>query len=460
MQSDQYDDQEYEYTEDQMLELDAIYDSEDAYCPGVKTMIFALYLAFIISSNKVLWHLGIHVSQRLVSTVGAIAWFLLFAAGARRYLNYRGVWQMANPGHRFRVVLWLITIVILTILGVALKNRLPVVGKEAIILFVMGISLILGCDDLAWQKLEKPLVVMFYVALVIVIWGRNIAAVTTTYTGTEGGGAAYSVGSRAISTLASNLKPLMGAGLFLGAIGMVRPKTDIWRFLELFAIPASFVVFVGIFKFRGALVSIGLLIMTYLLVRPVLEGKMRVKLSAFLMVCILIGGAYFVTTKAFEILSSRFTQYTEYSEEEGALSSRLHELELFRKDIGMWWVPGRGIGGTFSTGGAAYGDSGYEWGTLHFGVLGFLLKGGVWMFMLFLSFIITCLKIKPRQWYQNPYNMAATLMLPVLMVRFFLNPIGLGPESVFTYLTSMFCLARFARREELDCDDLYLYGED
>jgi len=130
------------------------------------------------------------------------------------------------------------------------------------------------------------------------------------------------------------------------------------------------------------------------------------------------------------------------------LSHRFSESEAFFKDMnGLDLVVGRGMGGWYRGPYWAHGlfyNGEWQWSANHFGILGFVLRGGVLLLAFMASFVIPIFLPKPHGWYENEYNLAALVLAPVLIVNVLVNPILFLPDAFFNLLITGFCLARFS----------------
>jgi hypothetical protein len=113
----------------------------------------------------------------------------------------------------------------------------------------------------------------------------------------------------------------------------------------------------------------------------------------------------------------------------------------------MGWevIAGRGLGGTFDSSSTTWASDRLAWPVLHYGILVMLLKGGVFLFLLFLSFCLVRFWGMPREWYQNPYNLTAALLIPVYLSQFATTPLPFSVEGMPYFLGTMICFARFGK---------------
>jgi hypothetical protein len=330
-------------------------------------------------------------------------------------------------------------------------NEVDMTIKEFMAGCYIGFFLILGRDDRFWYGIEKPLTVLFYISASLVI-----AFSFTPMVQVVGGdvvqdySAPISTGARLIFTLGHSLRPLMDSGLLLGAWGLVRKHEPVWNVLQVSALFVMFACDVGLFLYRGAVVTIALVVLGYIVLRPLLLGGKVISTKSVLLLAsaAIVFMGYLKMNQSVNVLD-RFNTETEGA---GILESRNQELRSYLDDMGVETLIGRGMGGTFDGTDGGKVDSidptaDYtKWGYLHYGILIFTLKGGIVMLVIFTSWLIQGLRHRQRSWYKNPCNLTAALLFPVYVLQSFTSPFPFSIEGLLFFLALMVPLSRFCMR--------------
>lgn len=409
--------------------------------PGMQAIVLSLYLFGFENCRYALYHWGIPLSLRLTSEIGSSIAFLLFMHGTAVYLKRYPPRVTSSASQYTRVVLWLYLIGGLAFYGLARGNPLNSVGHEAIVLSIMGVTLFLGTDDRAWYAVDKHLTILFWLGVVLLITPNLYVALP------EVKGAEFvDVSDRFSGTIASLLGPLTASGLFLGVWGLVSNRCGIWKVLQVLAPVASVGIYAGVFLFRSAAAYFLITLVSCLVLRPLLERKVRLVASVLIILAIVPAVAFYSLTESADRLMQRVNG--EISGENGLFGERVAEVKACVSDLGWETVIGRGLGGTFDASGIYIYESAKQWGTMHFGVLVFGLKGGILLMWTFIGFVVPGMRIRKRVWYQNPCNMTATLLSPVSFLGIATGPFSLIPEAAIAYLPLMLMLARFGRKEQ------------
>lgn len=414
--------------------------------PGMRLILLGLVIFFFVGIRKVLFYWGIPLPLRSISQFGGILASVLLFWGIRKYSCITRTHQKIYRLHQQKVYFWHGLLVLFFVVGLLNGNSWNIAGKEFIMLWFFGEFWIIGANDRFWYALEKPLTIIFYIAAPLIFLYYTTPAIITDILGSEQLDLKY-LSNRYINTLGYDLKPLIGSGMFLFVWGTMRPRHDYWRVLQIGALFISFTINVGLFKFRGVAFSYAAIGLVMLLLRPVFEKRKRPGTSALLLSAGLVGLWIFTQTDAFAMLMDRMFTDTKF---EPLFESRNNELSAYIDDMGWQVFVGRGLGGSYDAYNAISILSAHNWTTTHFGILVFTLKGGILMLGAFLAVLLAGFKLRPKDWYQNPMNLTATLLLPVLTLNFFLNPFSLTPDAVFTYLPFMMVLARFGRKTNID----------
>lgn len=410
--------------------------------PGLHFMLAGLAIFYFAGIRSVLYVWGIPLPMRLIAQFSGAVGAVLFSYGAYSYIGAYKVLRLMTKSHQSIILLWYVCLLLFFVVGVLNGNSLTVIGKEFIILWLFGLFWTLGADDRFWFLIAKPLTIIFYITVpLIMLYASTPGLVIDTY-GTEQL-ADEVIGRRNINTIGYGLRPVMGSGLFLFVWGVLNPRKGIWRNLQIGAFPLSLAISVGLFVFRGAAFTHALVALIVLLIRPRLEKRKRPGISALLVLGGILGAIYFAQTDAFAFLLTRTFEHTR---SEPIFASRLNELSAYFSVMRWEVFTGRGLGGHFDASSAFDLDRFSEWSTLHFGIFVFTLKGGVLLAGLFLAVLMAGFRIYPQHWYQDPMNLTATLLFPLLVFSFSMNPFHLTPEAIFQYLPVMMALGRFGRR--------------
>ena len=411
--------------------------------PGIQWILLGLYLNFALVCRPVLYHWGIPLPMRLVSQIGNPIVLLLFAIGGYQYAKSQHVHLLLRESPGFRIRTWFCIIAFLSVYGVIHGNEWITIGKEAIAFSTMGIFLLVGEDECFWYGLEKHLTVLFYLGFALMYVYYQSPTVTVTSQGVLQD-FYVTMDPRYTGSLAYPLRPLVAPGLLLGIWGLVRRSGGIWRILQILALPALFACEANLFKFRSSAAFALLAALSFLVLGPLLERRIRLFTSVFVLAVGTLGLLYYLPTKSGQILETRVTVETKKAP---LFGSRLAELEAYLADMGPEAVVGRGLGGTFDASRVYGPNMGRKWAGLHFGVLVFTLKGGLPFLLAFLSFIRPGFAWRDPFWYRNPCDLTAALLFPVYCCAIIFNPIHFSPEMALYNLPVMMVLARSARQK-------------
>jgi len=412
-------------------------------CPGLSMIILAIYTNCVICARPVLYQWGVSLPDAVFGIYGSTLTVALIAVGAYQYLTSGQVRWSCTKRHWLKIRLWFLAVAVFGFYGMLFGNETALVYREAYALFEMGVFLLLGADDRIWYGLEKHITVVFYLAVALILIYQQTPVPDIYAPGFRD--ATEPTNFRYSNTVAYLLRPLAGPGLLLGMWGLVRAGGGIWRIAQISALGLSFVCEVVIFKFRSEAVFIALAIVSFLLLRPLLERRLRPTIAVVVLSASVLGLGYYFETESWTLLDKRQT-----AEGGDMLRYRFEELEAYKADLGWKVMVGNGLGGSFDASTVREGEVGANrWVTLHFGLLVFTLKGGILLLTMFLSFVRPGISMRGRQWYANPYNLAAALLLPIYLIGFIVNPISLFPDSLWENLAAMMVLARFGARQSL-----------
>jgi len=405
----------------------------------IRVIIFGFYATSASLCIPIIYHMGIHLPLiyinlalwPLISAVSALACIIYIRSGQHLALLKRS--------HLIKLKAWFFVVLALCLYAFLRKTPLDNVTREAIAFCYIGIFLLLGCDDRFWKAAIYHLTIIFYTgAFLIFLFYRVEMPWTSALANTD----FNELNGRFTNSIGYSLRPLIASGLTLGMLGLVNMKKGVAAFLSLLPLLIFFVINAGIFQFRSTFVILAVMICSYLLIRPVLERRARPGTSTIIIITVLLTAGLFTTTETFRLISERRILNN------GQLvvfESRQLELNEYISDIGYGALVGRGMGGTYDAT-AVYGDKGIEWSVLHFGILGFTLKGGVVCLLVFASFLWPGFIIRNPRWYKDPYNLTAALLFPILLIQFILNPISFTPGMIILYASQMMVIARFGKR--------------
>jgi len=360
-----------------------------------------------------------------------------------RSLNLRLLYRKS---HLVKVKIWFFLTVILTVYGFILGTPLDDIGKEMIAFSYIGIFLLFGGDDRFWYIAIRHLMILFYIGVVLSLLFIKVPAPILTYSGITFD-VANPINFRYTNSIGYLFRPLIMSGIFLGMWGLVRRNGGVSRILQIFALFFFLLINVFFFQFRSVALLVLIGGLGFLLVRPLLERRVRPGISAIFLSLVILGFIYYTTTESFEMFMERgFIKYNKLI----IFNSRQAELDAYISDIGWGALIGRGLGGTFdasSVYGQLYGyERGARWATMHYGILGFTLKGGSLCLLSFASFLWPGFSLRRSTWYQNPRNLTAALLFPIYLISFILNSISLSPAMIIVFASSMMVMARFGRQ--------------
>jgi hypothetical protein len=415
--------------------------------PGLRLVVFAIYVNCIILCRPVLYFGGLSLPDAYFGVYGSLLTIILIAAGMFKYLEYGSINQLCSRQYKNKITLWFLAIILLGIYGILLGNDWNLIYRETFLCVEMGVFLLLGIDDRFWYGLDKHITCAFYlgVALILIYYQVPIPEFYGLHMNTLLEPGEPIVNFRSTNSTAVLLRPLLGPGVLIGMWGLVRRDGGVWRIAQIAALPAFFACEVGIFKYRSEAIFAALAVASFLLLRPMLEKRLRPTMSVILLSVVLLGLAYYVSTESYQLLERR------QEESVNGMDYRFDELDALRADLGWQILVGRGLGGTFDASAVRAGEEGADkWMTVHFGLVVLMLKGGIPFLVMFLSFIVPGISIRARSWYANPINLTAALLLPIYILWFIVDPIALTPDAVLLILPPMMLLARFGTRQTLD----------
>ena len=424
----------------------------------LKTWLFlALVAASLLLYRQLLWHLGLHVSQRSLSAAASVA--LLIALGGAAWTAATSL-PPIPPRHGFsgRLLILVVWVIWLAGWGLIRGNFANGVFKETIGFLILVLLLMLGRYDAVWQAARKPLTIFFYVSLIAVLLTYRIPGVATGFEGTFELKTQFV--SRNMNTIGFGLGEIMQVGLLLGVWGLAEQRRDLWRWLMIGSLLGYLFIEVLLFEFRGALVSLTAVVLLFALLSSRARG--RLKLGTILLTLLASGIVLGIAsqTEEFALLMHRFQQ-------RGLFESRITESQAFFRDMSPFdLLVGRGLDGWYE--GPRWAGLLYQghrmWATNHFGFLAFVLRGGFPFLVFVTSFAVPMFLPKLHGWRQVEYNFAAMILTPILIFNILLNPVAFEPDGLFLLVTWGFCFARFSTtppvREQSSSEYSLAYGHE
>lgn len=420
--------------------------------PGVKWILAAIYLWHAVMLRDLLFNWGIPAPLQLISSIGSLFVVCLLAIGVCVYIRRARLCSHFSVWRRNEIYAWFTLLLLYSAYGIAHGNDWPSVGKELIAGCYFVFFLILGSDDRFWYEIEKPLTILFYMSVLLVVTYSHTPAIQLTVDSiTQENAASIATGGRLIGSLGYEFRPLIESGLFLGMWGLVRRHGRFWRTLQVSAWLAMFACNVGLFLFRGWVLMLALVVLSYVILRPLLEREPFPFKNVLVLAASAILVVGFMRTSQSTFLAKRFTQETR---SEGIFHSRDAELQAYFNDLGWESLIGRGMGGSFDKTGAMtdmkvserLGLDLSKWKTLHYGIFILLLKGGILMLVIFSSWLISGFSVRRPVWYKNSCNLTAALLFPAFAFNVVFNPFTFSVEGLLSMLSLMIVLSRFIKR--------------
>jgi hypothetical protein len=404
-------------------------------------LLLTLLVAFTMIARGVAWHLGLAIPQRLMSAGAAVLLLLALAMAARSAVFFSQ--EQVPPQHAYPLRLFVLTawILLLVALGCLRGNLVNMIFKDTIGFLILVFLLLLGRYDTVWKALRKPLVILFYVSFALILLTYRMPGLTTDLSGNTSVLQTRDIG-RNLNTIGASLNLLMGSGLLLGAWGLVRQRTDTWRILMIGALPVYSFVEAGLFEFRGALITVALLLVSFVVPLSILRRRFPFK-AILALAIVVVGVIGFLFSRGDELGVMR-----RFEREDNIFASRIEEANTFFDDMQpIDLVIGRGMGGWYvgpiwATG--AFVDGKPHWTANHFGFLAFVLRGGFPMLLFMATFVAPIVMPKSPLWRRNEYNLAAAVLTPVLLFNIIANPVVIDPDGFFGLMLWGLCFARFS----------------
>jgi hypothetical protein len=408
-------------------------------------LVRALLILFLVigglqTSRQALWYFGFPVPLQTIATVLGTALPLVSLA----ILYVASITFPPAPmrhAYGIRVGILFAWSVILLILGLLEDHYVPFgVIKEFAGFLMLPAWLLLGRRDEIWQAMRKPLVILFYASLVLILLTTRVPAAMLTAEGFVAGRGLQA--PRNLDTVAYSIRGIIDLGPLLFAWGMANTRKDIWRVAMIAALGVYACIDGLLFEFRGAAAAAIFLVLIYFMLSSVIRG--RIPVGPMIGLFFLAGIVFVIAsqTQAFNDLMRRFEG------PEGIFDSRIDEAHSFFDDMGpVDLLIGRGFAGTYA--GPSWAPmSEYKgrlvWGANHFGFLGLVLRGGVFFLCFVATFALPYVLPKPRGWFTSEYNVAAMIVIPMMMFNILFNPFDFNPDSYLGMMLWGLCFGRLS----------------
>ncbi len=417
---------------------------------GIALIITALYIAFFTAARPVFVHWGWPIPMRTTNHIGVGLTFICMVSGVCLYVPYIFYSAPFTKSFRRKITWWFLAIFVLFIMGYLRTNSIFSALSEFLVFTYLGIFFVLAGDDIFWHQLLKHLTLLFYLGVFLILLFFNTPLSPIVHDNPNSFLENNETSLRFTWSIGYYLRPLISIGILIGMAGMVRPKLDYMKGIQIASLLFYFFIEVGIFKFRSQSIIAMLTIASFYLLKPLLSQKIRPsKNSLFLFLSILAFGV-FINTQSWRQFKERTTGGPSG---QGILTSRIQEATAFFNDIGIDILWGRGLGGGFNASDVFWDAA--NWTTLHFGILIFVLKGGLVFLIFFLSFLKT--PKHKTSWYTNPFNLIAALLFPIVLLKIMLLPFLLAPEGIFSILPVGFIIGRISLKSpnKLNCNYEY-----
>lgn len=342
----------------------------------------------------------------LAAIVGAVVTYWLQMAPAMRQ-------RVFGP----RVAAFAITVALLAAYGWVRGNAALRIFFDTSTYVILLCFYILGTSDELWRRTERWLLLGFWIGVVMVALTLDVKGSKLDDTPIVEG---YELAN--VDFLAYRLSATMSYCPVLFAMAIQRRKWNIWRLL---GVGSIFVYLVVEIYFQKRAPTARLL--TYIAMAFLVTSAVRKRVSPALVIATLVGCAVVYQVTASSVLPQLANKYQTED------TSRFEEgLSLIEQFDPQEFVVGRGMGGTYVPpvgwrAGLVEDDSGRLVRDLtHIGILTPVLKGGLLFLALYLSLAGPLLARKAREWRSNPINLAALMVLPVVLVFLLIE----GPPSL------------------------------
>lgn len=394
-------------------------------------VLLSLYFAIVQSELAFSFKVPA-VFRYLVVTICFLSYF--YAARLQLRLSV-SAWREFLTG---RVLLLVICTLAMAVHGLLRGNGAEAVLNEAIFFTIIAAFYTIGKIDRIWYIIDKPMTIFVYLGALLIFFFKD----SINYGGNDLGD--VSASSRYMTSIGAALRPLCMPSLFLIVWGVFNHRNLLWKVLQIGTAVPLLITDVGLFQFRGTLFFFGLCIINIIMFATVFRNIGKLKHLSVLAIIVTLALSYIGLSNFGERFFERVAEAK--ISERNLFESRRVEFEVFLEQMGTDLWLGRGLGGTYNAS-EAFGVSlnAYEWRTVHFGIGTFLLRGGV-VYYGFLLYIIAPVFFRKRSnWYDDPCNATAFVLLPILFGQALVNPIYIAPAGVLRWFAFGLVLARLAR---------------
>ena len=305
--------------------------------PGMRWFILSLYVAFVSAARPVLTLSGWPLPMQFSNHIGIALTFLLMGIGTYRYLITQKVHLLYRKSYLMKTKIWFALLVMLACYGIFRRNEFLYVIREMIVFSYIGVFLLFGGDDRFWQVMVKHLTILFYAGCLLIFVFFQVPMASIEELGKDIG-ALTLVGERYTWSVSYYLRPLIATGLLIGMWGLIGREGRTWK---IFQIPAWFLFFaceVGLFKFRAAAGFVILAVLSYILLKPYLEQRLRLGIPLIFLSLCFVAFTYYISTQSWELVINRVA---ESRQGEGIFGSRLAEFHAYMSDMGLMVLAGR-----------------------------------------------------------------------------------------------------------------------
>ncbi|MCD6364583.1 MAG: hypothetical protein J7M14_01780 [Planctomycetes bacterium] len=275
--------------------------------------------------------------------------------------------------------------------------------------------LVMGRHDKVWEHLEKPLLIAFWLSMVLVVVGLTKSKAETSAFGRLSYRANIEAVRGSVDTIGYRVRVMLNLWPLLFVLAYLKRGFGLWKILGLGTIIAYLALSVY-FQKRAPLVR-GMAYLSMIVVFiPMLRKKLYPANAAIMLVAIIIFFAAVSTGQSYRRLIQRFQTNIPLLE-----SSRFREARALLNDLNtLEYTIGRGMGGYYAapmlwTAGTRMIHGAPRNTSTHIGILTVLLKGGVLLVAVYLSFFVPMILRKPYGWYENRYNVSAMAIAPVYL---------------------------------------------
>jgi len=374
--------------------------------------------------------------------------FIIFVHCSWRYIKFKKLWQKFTRSYRRRSKFYLLLITLLALYGFLRGNPRPQVFTEFFTMFSCGIFMILGADDEVFEFVVRLATVLFWMGVILTFSTLNIPH---WHAELSSGESLAGADLRYTNTVAYLFRSYVALGLPLFLYSLQAGKSG-WRYFQFLSVVGYIAIFSVIFKFRSSVFLCFMVLFIHLFFyakrgKGVSAAFVAVKKMKWILFILLFVSAYYYwsNTQSGSVMVERFSSYNFYGN--NLLSSmfgyRWPESERMFEKLGVEILWGRGMGGGFDLGGMfgiQRNDS--VWQSVHIGWFVFLLKGGVPLFVLVLSFWFSIIAKKSKLWLVHSNNVVSRNWCLIVFITWWLNPIAINFSFAFMLGVTFMMLGR------------------